>query len=904
METSSPQFAESKDPEHQQQPQQSQQQAMQLQLQSSFIGQPQHQRPPSPFPPLNLSGTTVFEWATVDPAAAAASIIPSTNHQDTNDEAMAISKPINNNNNVHNGTVPVFQQGTGTCINPNSKPRPPAIDTSMASAIYADHNDTNKSHPIASTTSDATMAFTPQHQQQYQLMDPKYQSLFFLQTAAEQETVNKAIEQQNTLMHEHLIAMAQSKSVNALDISIEEARDDLRRKSMQEHAKKRQALAKENAKLQIKLAQQLQWRSPDYKLDPEEEQRLQDLQDRLDAMEEEETGGPQDEKVTQLTARQKLQLAQTQWKQPFTIVHLDPVVEKRRKELKEERRKSMEERKHSKSKDNARLKQRLSRVQGKLSSHLDASVEQRRLDLVEERRKSLEQLREAQARPANNNNKTTTKTTRTTYKSPTNTSLDNSIEQRRRELEQQRRQKDERKRLELRAHTKAMKERLNRVKGREQKSLDKATKSKRKELQEKRAQEKFRQEQDRKKHSSDFRKRMSQFLESDEYYDNSPAATSKRFSFDHDERRQLQKKRQQEAIQKRKEELETHKKEFFKRTKGVKRGRTKKSLDAEVEALRKDLAQKSISDNQERTEKIRKQNMEFHSRVKNPKTRGFSLSSYLNNGNDDNVQEARSQTAWKLKMEASERRKTLTAENAKIKQRLSNISGKDTKSLSGVVQSLRSEREQSRKQAVLQKHKELMQHQKTYKKRLSDVTSRDCMKLNEATQAVRTKRKAKRNSSVRQKQKELAQHKANLQKMVENVKSPIQQMLSTTTTSPSLTFSKFRPDTIVTPPPPPTITTATAVNNNGSPFQQSAQLPAGIKLFDFQTMSNATTPESLIEAANKANSSSEKKRLGQKRIVEACQRNQQLRDQNLKLRKRLAEATAASIQKLESTITP
>ena len=105
--------------------------------------------------------------------------------------------------------------------------------------------------------------------------------------------------------------------------------------------------------------------------------------------------------------------------------------------------------------------------------------------------------------------------------------------------------------------------------------------------------------------------------------------------------------------------MESHSKQFLKRTRGVKRGRTSVSLDAEVEALRQDLAQKSISDKQDRTNKIRKQ-------------------------------------------------------NSQLKKRLSVISGKETKSLSGVVQAIRSEREQSRKQAVLKRHQELMQHQKTF----------------------------------------------------------------------------------------------------------------------------------------------------------------------------------------------
>ncbi|KAL3941572.1 MAG: hypothetical protein SGBAC_004100 [Bacillariaceae sp.] len=897
METSPSQFAEGTDkPQQSDLPvkqQQQRQQSQSTQLPFQPFGQPQ-QRSTSPFPSLNITGTTLFDWVA---AAEGNTVSPSTNA----DEVMGISQ-TDINSSHHKGTLSLLPDTVtwaNSKSNSKSKPRPPSIDTGLAvctdTKSPASTNDTTRSTNTATPT-----YYNPQ---QYQLMDPKHQSLFFLQTAAEQEAVNNAIERENAAMHQHLIDMAQSKSVNALGEDMEEARQKLHKERREEQAKQREELAKENAKMKIKLAQ-MQWGRPEPILSPAVEARLQDFeQERLEVVEQKRQ---YEDQVAKENARLRIKLEQAQWKQP---THLDATVEQRRKELREERRRSIEDRKQKNqilAKENARLQHRLSRVQGKLSSHLDTSVEQRRLDLVEERRKSLEQLREAQTRQAKSIISPRENSTRITNKSPTSMSLDNSVEQRRRELEHERRQKAERKRQELRAHTKAMKERLNKVKGREQKSLDKATKSKRIELQEKRAKEKFKQEQERKKHSAKFRKRMSTFLESDEYHDNSPAATIGRFSFDHDEQRRLHKQRQQEKLQKKKQELATHKKEFLKRTRGIKRGRTILSLDAEVEALRKDLAQKSISDNQERTEKIRKQNMEFHTRVKNVKAR-HSISNL-----DTSVQEARSQSAWKLQLEASKRRKTLAAENAKMKKRLSDVAGRETKSLIGVVRSLQSEREQARKKAVMQKHKELMQHQKTYKKRLSDVTSRDCMKLDKATQAVRSQRNAKRNSTIRQRQKELAKNKARLQEMVDNVKSPIQQMLSTNF-SPPFSSSKVRSDTFVTPSPVSfgtEITTTTTnnnnTNNNSGSFQSPQPQLSEIPLFDFQNLSNFTTPESLILKAAKAtsSSSSEKKRLGQKRIVEACHRNQQLRDHNLKLRKRLSEAAAASIQKLESTITP
>jgi hypothetical protein len=184
--------------------------------------------------------------------------------------------------------------------------------------------------------------------------------------------------------------------------------------------------------------------------------------------------------------------------------------------------------------------------------------------------------------------------------------------------------------------------------------------------------------------------------------------------------------------------------------------------------------------------------------------------------------------------------------------------------------------EKSLRQEKKQKQAELTKHENDLQSRLAVVTGRDSKILNDTVEAARRQKAADRQNARRQKAYELEKHTADLQALVQEPRSPIQTSLSDAS-SPSFTFSSFRIDTVRSDLSSPSPLKSTR-SELSTPSQSEET-----KVFDLDTKSPGSTTSS-------------RKSLGHKRIVEAQARNEQLLEQNALLQKRLAEANA-TVQK-------
>jgi G:T/U-mismatch repair DNA glycosylase len=237
---------------------------------------------------------------------------------------------------------------------------------------------------------------------------------------------------------------------------------------------------------------------------------------------------------------------------------------------------------------------------------------------------------------------------------------------------------------------------------------------------------------------------------------------------------------------------------------------------------------------------------------------------------DDDIESLRSKKEKNRRCEAERKHKDLARKNKDIQKPLSQVTGRDTKSLYDEVERTRLEMEKSHRQEKKQKQSELTNHENDLRSRLAVVTGRDSKSLNGTVEAARRQKPADRQNARRQKAYDL-------QALAREARSPIQTSFSDAS-SPSFTFSSFRIDTsriIDLSSPSPLKSTRSELSTSS----QSEET----KVFDLDTKSSGSTTSS-------------RNSLGQKRIVEAQARNEELLEQNVLLRKRLAEANV-TVQK-------